>query len=615
MATITPSSRSIGRTGNKPDEEFLQQLYRGGELLAQGKVIEARDYLERAHKLQPRNEKGQNLLGLAYFKLGLFDRAADIYEALVRENPADPTLRVNLGLVYLKTNALQRAIREFETATDLSPDHKKAQNYLGLALAQASEYGRAREHFLLAGSEAMAEKMSRAIAGESFERPPQKPLAKQAGFAEVDGHDVVAERGGEQVGETSALPQGEEADIPVEVEEGAPASTSALAHQDWAAGLGGEEASATALAPVPEPATAVAASAKASLALEAKVAQVAAQLKAVAQQDPAPALPSEQDATAGLRNAAQASPAQASMDALPSYELTPGELQSESATALEAFQAPAPELTQAASARKSEAEASAPGEAPAAPAPTAAAPAGLRATRRPTSEGDEDLALPISSSRSEVNAPLFAELVPAVQLYTHPLAGPFQALPEVAAVVVRDELLTRLTALVTLSGSLSLTPEHKRSRGRATEKPFGEGDRQLFRARGQGVITVDARGHTFLPVDLADEPAYFREEVVFAFEEPVMFENGRLNAQAMPDLDLVHLRGKGQVLLQLQGPLRSIQVAADRPVTLPLNYLVGWYGNLAPRLVPLGIESPGKAPSRAGVELSGEGFALFAVPV
>ena len=35
-----------------------------------------------------------------------FDRAAEVYELLVRENPADPTLRVNLGLVYLKTNQL-----------------------------------------------------------------------------------------------------------------------------------------------------------------------------------------------------------------------------------------------------------------------------------------------------------------------------------------------------------------------------------------------------------------------------------------------------------------------------------------------------------------------------
>jgi tetratricopeptide (TPR) repeat protein len=106
------------------EEEFLGSLYKGGELLAAGKIVEARGHLEKAHLLAPRNEKAQNLLGLTYFKLGLFDRASAIYEKLVNENPADPTLRVNLGLVYLKTNNLPRCIKEFETATDLEPDHK-----------------------------------------------------------------------------------------------------------------------------------------------------------------------------------------------------------------------------------------------------------------------------------------------------------------------------------------------------------------------------------------------------------------------------------------------------------------------------------------------------------
>lgn len=145
------------------EEHFLGALYRGGELLASGKIIEAREHLEKAHELEPKNEKAQNLLGLTYFKLGLFDLAAQVYGQLVQENPADPTLRVNLGLVHLKTSDLERSIREFETATDLEPGHKKAHNYLGLALAQRGDYQRAREHFLLAGSEQMAEKMERAV--------------------------------------------------------------------------------------------------------------------------------------------------------------------------------------------------------------------------------------------------------------------------------------------------------------------------------------------------------------------------------------------------------------------------------------------------------------------
>ena len=120
MATTTAQPESEAGGG------FLQLLYQGGELLAEGNLAEAKDYLEKALSIQPDNEKGKNLLGLTYFKLGLFDRAGYLYETLVQENPADPTLRVNLGLVYLKSNELPRAIHEFATATELAPDHKKA---------------------------------------------------------------------------------------------------------------------------------------------------------------------------------------------------------------------------------------------------------------------------------------------------------------------------------------------------------------------------------------------------------------------------------------------------------------------------------------------------------
>ena len=157
--------------GTGGDDAFLTLLYRGGELLQAGQLEDARAQLEAAYQLQPDNEKGQNLLGLAYFKLGHFDRAAEIYEGLVRENSSDPTLRVNLGLVYLKSGQLPRAIREFERAVQLAPERAKAHNYLGLALAQAGEYGRAREAFLRAGSDVMAEKMARALAADRVPRP------------------------------------------------------------------------------------------------------------------------------------------------------------------------------------------------------------------------------------------------------------------------------------------------------------------------------------------------------------------------------------------------------------------------------------------------------------
>src|SRR6185436_9540310 len=99
---------------------------------------------------------------------------------------------------------------------------------------------------------------------------------------------------------------------------------------------------------------------------------------------------------------------------------------------------------------------------------------------------------------------------------------------------------------------------------------------RMVRASGQGVLYLEpAERRTFLAVDLADESAYFREECVFAFEEPVMYENGRVPSDVAPDLDLVHLRGQGKVLLSLPGALRSLEVTDQEPVTVPLSNVVG----------------------------------------
>jgi hypothetical protein len=508
--------------GEGVDEEFLHALYRGGELLAAGKVIEAKDHLERAFQLQPRNEKGQNLLGLTYFKLGLFDRAAEIYEMLVRDNPADPTLRINLGLVYLKTSALQRAVREFEVATDLQPEHTKSHNYLGLALAQAGEYGRAREHFLLAGSDAMAQKMERALeappsngaAHAAVEAPDQEPFAEESPPEPAPTVQVTAEVQIDLMSEDQ-VPQ-----------EGPPPPMGEVSWGDQF-GLDGEPVEPK---PQPEP-----------------LPEVLGRPGAVAE---APPLPDAQP----ILVAEEAEPPPAE-EPPPAFEM---------------------------------AEPPPPAEKPA-PAPE-----------------------PVSTDADPQPLTL-AQLAP--QLLLHPKQDrSFVVDGETVILHVRDELLTRLSGLMGFTGRLEFVPEMKRFRGRSTDKAFGEAEARMTRVRGVGLIAVNAGGRLFVPLDLGEDSAYFREDVVFAFEEPVMFENGRVPSEVPPDLDLVHLRGAGRALLALPGPLKSLEVKMDQPVTLPLTQLAGWHGNLTPRMVSLGWDAKGK-PARAGVELTGEGFALLSLPV
>ena len=642
------TTRATGSEQSPVDDEFLDLLYRGGELLAAGKVIEAKDFLEQAHKLQPKHEKGQNLLGLTYFKLGLFDRAAELYEMLVRDNPVDPTLRVNLGLVYLKTNALQRAVREFEVAVDLAPDHKKAHNYLGLALAQQGEYGRAREHFLLAGSDAMAEKMSRAIAGEGFSRPAPVQPAKARGFAELEGAEVVREQGGVPVAETVS------AEMVIDVVENPPVQTAAPVPPPPPP----ESISEAAPTPRPPPPPQKAGSAEddwgAQFGLDESTQQAAEEPTPAApesalqagQELPATtgetgALPSEQ----GPAAAAAAEPElpvlaieEVSADEMP--EVTAAPENAEDLAAIAQHEQPPSGETQVFAGASSPAVAApaVPVEAPPAMAAPAAqlqapAPAGLPEaaleeawTVGPPSAGLGSLS-PIPATPAAVPepagtgvfregvVPILRELAPTITLGGATAESPFMVGTGGLCARVEGELLTRMEGLVAFSGQLSFKPEMKRFRGRTTDKPFGEGPARVVRAMGRGMLFIEPGEQiTFQALDLGDESAYFRDESVFAFEEPVMFENGRVPSEVAPDLDLVNLRGNGKVLLSLAGPLRSVVVTMDAAATVPLTHLVGWQGNLTPRVVSL-LQGAGGESLKTAVELSGEGFALICLPV
>ena len=177
-------------------DSFLELLNRGSDLFAAGELEQAREALEAAVALRPRDPKAASLLGLCYFKLEKLDEAAQIYTALAHDNPLDVTLHVNLGLVELKRGRPSAAIRALEVAVNLAPGHRRAHNDLGLAYYENGEIERAREAFLQAGAEAMVEKMEAALrdrsAGkEGSESPP--PHESSAGSDAVPSLSALCE--------------------------------------------------------------------------------------------------------------------------------------------------------------------------------------------------------------------------------------------------------------------------------------------------------------------------------------------------------------------------------------------------------------------------------------
>ncbi len=181
-------------------------------------------------------------------------------------------------------------------------------------------------------------------------------------------------------------------------------------------------------------------------------------------------------------------------------------------------------------------------------------------------------------------------------------------------VTVRRDVLVREEGLLAARGTVRLVPEMKRFRGRATDRPFGERGRRMLRASGEGTLLYRVPGVLLAPVDLEGESGYFREDAVFAFEDAAAFENGRVAARPGPDLNLVHLRGPGQVLLATLGEVAALEVRPGVPLRVAVGALVGWTGAVTPKIGPIVEGTAGDAESATGepvaVELTGDGHAL-----
>ena len=172
------SQVEAGPESDAGGEEFLFHLYRGSELLQDNCISEAKEELERALAMQPQDVEGQGLLGIVYFRLGLYPRAIKIYEEIVKACPSELTPRVNLALCYIKTGQLGRARQELETVISRAPERTRAWGYLGLVFERMGDLHKARAAFEKAGQEHLVRRMDRLLRDEQAAGRDSEPAER-----------------------------------------------------------------------------------------------------------------------------------------------------------------------------------------------------------------------------------------------------------------------------------------------------------------------------------------------------------------------------------------------------------------------------------------------------
>jgi tetratricopeptide (TPR) repeat protein len=234
------------------------------------------------------------------------------------------------------------------------------------------------------------------------------------------------------------------------------------------------------------------------------------------------------------------------------------------------------------------------------------APAGVRPRGvdwSPSREGAGSL----SGTPDTVDPPQPRE-VEAVPLLSFVLArlgqAPSPSIPSGALrLAIADEAHARADAILAGAGTLKWEPGVRRAQGRVSTEPMGrEGGAPFFRLTGGGEIWIAGATNRWLPLRLADDVLYVREDRVLAFEGSLTWEAG-----AVPNtgLRMLQFRGRGTVALELPTDAIAIKVTDETPTLLSAARLYGWVG----RLVPHGARMPGSAPFQLGCQ--GEGVVLL----
>jgi hypothetical protein len=206
-ASKTSDSEAPPSAGSFDGEDFLYHLYRGSELLQDNCVPQAKEELERALKLQPQDTEGQGLLGVVYFRLGLYPRAIEIYEQIIKERPQEISPRVNLGLCYLKTGQSHLARDVLQEVIQRVPDHVRAWGYLGLTFERLGELANAEAAFEKAGQPNLARRMQRLLAEQA--QAQQEPVDPERAEVRLAAADAVQELDGREGGFSRAAGEGE----------------------------------------------------------------------------------------------------------------------------------------------------------------------------------------------------------------------------------------------------------------------------------------------------------------------------------------------------------------------------------------------------------------------
>jgi Flp pilus assembly protein TadD len=125
----------------------MEHLEKGRALLESHDLNGAIGELSFAASADPKLSEASTLLGVAYWRKGLRDRAARAFETAVKINRDDAQNLNNLGFVLYETGDYEGATKYLKRAARLAPNNLRIWNNLGLAQSERGKFDDAVKSF------------------------------------------------------------------------------------------------------------------------------------------------------------------------------------------------------------------------------------------------------------------------------------------------------------------------------------------------------------------------------------------------------------------------------------------------------------------------------------
>ncbi len=133
-------AEKLDKATSEPNN-FDVQMQAGNLYLQIKGMDKAREFFDRAARLNPKEYENFVKLGDAYFDIGQFEQAEKWYLEALNKKPEDLNVRTDLGITFVEreTPDYDRAVKEFQTALETNPEFEPALYNLGIAYAKKGE--------------------------------------------------------------------------------------------------------------------------------------------------------------------------------------------------------------------------------------------------------------------------------------------------------------------------------------------------------------------------------------------------------------------------------------------------------------------------------------------